>query len=108
MQAADDEVHLFRHAEAVAAELHELSAVDERAEPALEAVAFVAGDSEQLRELAGGCGMGNTFADEPNEVAWISHATRITCKSPTFVHVGPVLIKSPIASKKAYVSLSSR
>jgi hypothetical protein len=41
-------------------------------------------------ELSSGGGMMDAVADELEQCRAGGHATRITCKSPTFVDVGPV------------------
>src|SRR5688572_12332649 len=103
-QLADDQIHLVGHAEAIAANLEKFAGGDERLELPLERCPLLAGNAKNLCELSGGCGMVNFVANELKQV----HATRITCKSPTFVAVGPVLIKSPSLSKNTYVLLSLR
>src|ERR1041385_3094540 len=47
---ADDEIHLFRYAEAVAADLKQVTAAGERFELSLETRALLAGHTQDLRE----------------------------------------------------------
>jgi hypothetical protein len=101
LQLSDDKIHLLGNAEPVAANLQQLAAGRERLQLAPERVALFARNAQHLRELPGGGRVMNAVADESEEIAGIGHATRITCKSPTFVHVGPVRIRSPRASKNA-------
>ena len=97
---AHDEIHLVGQAETVAANLQQLAGGDQRLQLALERGALLARNPEDLGELASGCGMMNAVADQLKELKNRDHyATRITCKSPTFVAVGPVRIKSPSLSK---------
>src|SRR5262249_6124351 len=57
LQAADIQIHLFRQAEAVTSNLNEITRSDERLDVALEGGAFLAGDLENLKELANGSRM---------------------------------------------------
>src|SRR5688500_12467587 len=108
LQLADDQIHLVGNPVAVAPNLQQLAAGGERLELAPERVAFFARHAKQLRQFARGGGVMDAVADEFEEIAGVGHATRITCKSPTFVHVGPVRIRSPRASKNAYVLFEAR
>ena len=63
LQPADDEVHLLRQAEAVAADLQQLAVGDERLQLALERGALLARHAEHLRELARGGGVMHLFPD---------------------------------------------
>ena len=84
----------------VAADLQQLAVGDERLQVALEGGALFARHAEYLRELARGSGVMNLFTNEAENVASSGHAVRMICKSPTFVPVGPVRIRSRRASKK--------
>ncbi len=69
LQPPDDQVHLLRQAEPVAADLQQLAVGDERLQVTLERGALFARHAQQLRQLARGGGMVNVFSNEAEDVA---------------------------------------
>src|SRR5581483_12357675 len=111
LQPADVEIHLLGQSEAVAADLNEVAGADERFDVALERRAVVARDFENLQELAHAGGMVNPLAHHGEDLIAGKHriyVNRRTWRSPTFVPVGPVWMRSPSASKNAKALLSDR
>ena len=95
LQPADDEVHLLRKPEPVAANLQQFTVGDERRQVTLERGALFARHAQRLRQLARGRRVVDVFTNEAEDVApGRGHAVRMICKSPTFVPVGPVRMRS--------------
>ena len=63
LQPADDEVHAVGEAEAVAADLDQVAALDERLQVPPHGRAVLARDAEQLQQLFRSRGMLHAFAD---------------------------------------------
>ena len=101
LELAHHQVHLVRQPEPVAANLEQFAVGDERLEVALEGHALVARELEQLRQFTRGRGMVHLLANEAEDVGARNHGMSTICKSPTFVRVGPVLIRLSSWSKKA-------
>src|SRR5688572_2484098 len=71
LQPSDDDVHFLGNAVAVAANLEQLAARDERLDLPLEAVALFTGHAEQLRQLTRRGGVVRSFLDETKDLAAI-------------------------------------
>ena len=115
VDAAGHQMHAVGQPVPVAANLDELATLDKRRETAAKRAALLAGQLEALQELAQrgrvidlGADGGEEFVGREHRPLAARYAMSATCKSPTFVSVGPVRTRSPSASKKAYESLAAR
>ena len=96
-------------AEEVPALAHQFAGVDQRREVALERRPLFARHPQRANQVAGRGRVPHGFAQRAQHLvagpggagSGAHQPTRVICRSPTLVRVGPVRIRSPSASKKA-------
>ena len=102
--------HPVRQAVAVAPDPDELAGGDQRRQTAAERAALRRRQPQLPQQLADRGRMVERRLNACQQLVrrrWL-HGSSSTCRSPTFVAVGPIFTRSPNCSKKVYESLRSR